>query len=725
MKQVVQNFRTGELKVEELPPPALRPGGVLVRTAFSLISAGTERTIVETAQSSLVGKARSRPDLVRQVFDTFKREGLRSTYEKVKSKLEQSKPLGYSASGVVIAVGGGVQEFRAGDRVACAGGGYATHAEVIFVPRNLCAKLPDGASLESACYTTVGAIALQGVRQADMRLGEIAAVIGLGLVGQLTVQLLKAAGCRVIGVDIDKEACELAKKSGADIVASDPQSARALCQSLTEGHGADCVLVTAGTKSNEPIGLAGELARDRARVVIVGLVGMDVPRHTYYMKELDIRLSRSYGPGRYDPEYEEKGNDYPIGYVRWTERRNMEAFLRLAAEGRVSTELLTTHRFAVSQATDAYDMILKRGGERYCGVVLEYPHAEQQVAAPANAPRAVKVAGDELGVGFIGAGNFARGVLLPAVRRCAKVKLIGVATATGISAKNAAEQFGFAHSTTDYEEVLASESVRAVFIATRHDLHARLAAEALERGKAVFVEKPLATNEEGLRGVVEALRETNGLLTVGYNRRFAPVAKEVKERFQSRSGPMTIIYRVNAGQLPAGHWSHDSTEGGGRVIGEACHFMDFVQYLTDALPARVCAEGVSNKRTADYVDDSVVISMGMTDGSVASIIYVASGDKSVAKEQVEIFCDRSVATIDDFKGGTFVRDGKKVKLGGGNQDKGHAAEISAFFEAARGRTQAPISLESLVATSLASFAVIESARGGTSVALDMGAVLGA
>ncbi|MGA9772568.1 MAG: bi-domain-containing oxidoreductase [Blastocatellia bacterium] len=725
MKQVIQNYRTGELKVEELPPPALKPGGVLVRTAFSLISAGTERTIVETAQSSLVGKARSRPDLVRQVFDTFKREGLRSTYEKVKSRLDQSKPLGYSASGVVIAVGGQVQEFRVGDRVACAGGGYATHAEVIFVPKNLCAKLPDSATLESACYTTVGAIALQGLRQADMRLGETVAVIGLGLVGQLTVQLLKAAGCGVIGIDIDKNACELAKKSGADLVASDPQTARALCQSLTEGRGADCVVITAGTKSNEPIELAGELARDRARVVAVGSVGLDVPRHSYFAKELDLRISRSYGPGRYDPEYEEKGNDYPIGYVRWTEKRNLEAFLRLAAEGRINTDLLTTHRFAVNRAAEAYDLILKRGGERYCGVVLEYPQAEQPVAVTTASPRAVKVANDELGVGFIGAGNFSRGVLLPIVKRSRKIKLLGVATATGISAKNAAAQFGFTHSTTDYEEILASEETQVVFIATRHDLHSRLAAQALKRGKAVFVEKPLATNEEGLREVVEAARATDALLTVGYNRRFAPVAKEVKEKFHSRSGPMTIIYRVNAGQLPVDHWSHDATEGGGRIIGEACHFIDFAQYLTDALPARVSATGVTSKRTADYVDDSVVISMSMTDGSIASIIYTASGDKSVAKEQVEIFCDRSVASIDDFKSGAFTRDGKRVKLGGGNQDKGHAAEISAFFEAARGRTQPPIALESLIATSLASFAVIESTKDGAAVALDLKAVLGA
>jgi polar amino acid transport system substrate-binding protein len=718
MKQVVQNYRTGELKVEELPPPALRPGGVLVRTAYSLISAGTERMVVETAQSSLVGKARSRPDLVRQVFDTFKREGLRSTYEKVKSKLTQMKALGYSASGVVTAVGRDVKEFKVGDRIACAGAGYASHAEVIFVPKNLCTKLPDGASLESACYTTVGAIALQGIRQADTRLGESVAVIGLGLVGQLTVQLLKAAGCQVIGIDIDKAACELAKKSGADLAASDEESARAACMSLTEGRGADCILITAGTKSNEPVELAGELARDRARVVVVGLVGMDVPRHTYYTKELDLRLSRSYGPGRYDPEYEEKGNDYPIGYVRWTERRNMEAFLRLVADRKIHTELLTTHRFAVSQAEDAYKLILSRSGERYCGVVLEYAAMDQPLAAHDSSARTKKVPSDELGISFIGAGNFARGVLLPIVKRSPKIQLVGVATATGISAKNTGGQFAFEYSTTDYEEILKSDQSHVVFIATRHDSHARLAAEALSRGKSVFVEKPLAITEEGLREVIAAVRESNGLLMVGYNRRFAPLAGEIKDKFRSRTGPMTIIYRVNAGQLPADHWTHDATEGGGRIIGEVCHFIDFIQYLTDAFPARVCAEAVTQKQVAGFVDDSVVVSMTMTDGSIASIVYTASGDSSVAKEQVEIFCDRSVAAIDDFTAGHFVRGAKRIKLGGGSQDKGHAAEINAFLEAARGRAEAPISLQSLAATSLASFAVIESARGGAGVAID-------
>jgi predicted dehydrogenase/threonine dehydrogenase-like Zn-dependent dehydrogenase len=722
MKQVVQNFRTGQLDVEELAPPALRPGGVLVRTACSLISAGTERTIVETAQSSLIGKARGRPDLVRQVFDSFKREGLSSTYEKVKAKLSQSKALGYSASGVVTAVGGGAQEFRVGDRVACAGGGYASHAEVNFVPMNLCCRLPEGVSQESACYTTVGAIALQGIRQADPRLGEAVAVIGLGLVGQLTVQLLKAAGCQVLGVDIDQAACDLARKSGADAVAADPASAREACDSLTSGRGADCIVITAATKSSEPIELAAELARDRARVVVVGLVGMDVPRHSFFAKELELRLSRSYGPGRYDPHYEEKGNDYPIGYVRWTEKRNMEAFLRLIAEGKVNTELLTTHRFEVAQATQAYDLILSGGG-RFCGVVLEYPVANHQSANPPREIKSRSTRTGETGISFVGAGNFARGVLLPIVKRAAKVQLQGIGAATGLSAKNAAEQFGFSYSTTDYQEILGDDRSEVVFIATRHDSHASLAMEALARGKHVFVEKPLAVNEEGLRQVVAAARESNAVLMVGYNRRFAPIAREIRERFATRAAPMTIAYRVNAGQLPREHWTHDCAEGGGRIIGEACHFMDFVQYLTGALPVRVSAETVPQTRVAGMVDDSTVISMSMSDGSVASIVYTASGDSSVAKEHIEIFCDRSIATIDDFRNGTIVHDRKTTKLGRSAQDKGHAAEVNAFLEAVQGLTGAPIGLESLVATTLASFAAVESARQGVAVTVDLSAFM--
>ncbi|HKY05859.1 MAG TPA: Gfo/Idh/MocA family oxidoreductase, partial [Blastocatellia bacterium] len=520
---------------------------------------------------------------------------------------------------------------------------------------------------------------------------------------------------RVLGVDIDRQACELALRSGADRVASDQADAVAACNWLTDGRGADSILITAATKSSQPVELAGELARDRGRVVVVGLVGMDVPRQSYYMKELELRLSRSYGPGRYDPSYEEKGNDYPIGYVRWTENRNMEAFLRLGKEGKVDTALLTTHRFAVERATDAYSLITSQNGERYCGVVLEYPENSERAADVIESKKGRAKVSEDPGVSFIGAGNFARGVLLPLVKQTPRIRLDGVATATGVSARNTGEQFGFAYSTTDYEKVLASAETQCVIIATRHDSHARIASEALRRGKAVFLEKPLATTEADLREVVSAAQESNQVLMVGYNRRFAPAAVEINDRLGSRSGPMTIIYRVNAGQLAQDHWSHDQTEGGGRVIGEACHFVDFVQFMTGSLVARVSAEAVTARQQSGFVDDSVVASLMMCDGSVASIIYTASGDSSVPKERVEIFCDRTVATIDDFKTAQIVKDGKTTRLGGGAQDKGHAAEIKAFFEAARGKTAPPITLESLVNTSLVTFAIIESARSGRTI----------
>ncbi len=722
MKQVVQDFRTGDLKVEELPPPALRPNGVLVQTAYSLISAGTERSTVATGQSSLLGKAKERPDLVKQVLDTVKREGLRSTIDKVKSRLNQIKALGYSASGTILAVGEGAMPFRVGDLVACAGAGYASHAEVNFVPKNLLCKIPDGASLEAACYTTVGAIALHGIRLSEARLGETVAVIGLGLVGQLTVQMLKAAGCRVVGLDIEPRACELATVSGADLVAATDDEARSACAMLSDGRGADCIVITAGTKSNAPIELAGELARDRARVIIVGAVGLDVPRPTYFGKELELKISRSYGPGRYDPEYEEKGHDYPIGYVRWTEQRNMQAFLRLIAEGKINTELLTTHRFAVAQAKDAYDVILGRTGEGCCGVVLTYPTSQviadsrQRTTSNRQSPSRNQTIPDSrqlaTGVSFIGAGNFARGVLLPIVKKAVKVPLIGVATATGVSARNTAEQFGFAYSTTDAEQILSDERSNILFIATRHDTHAKLTAEALQRGKAVFVEKPLATTQEDLQTVIRAASKSNGLLMVGFNRRFSSIAREIKRRLANRSSAMTIVYRVNAGQLPADHWTHDATEGGGRVIGEVCHFIDFVQFMTDALPVRVSAEVAAQAHRAGFVDDSLVISLSFADGSLASIIYAASGDSAVAKERVEIFCDRSVATIDDYKTGEFIRRGKKTKLGNGTQDKGHAEEITAFFKAIGTDGTPPIPLDSLFATTRATFAALESARSG-------------
>ncbi|MEW6733048.1 MAG: bi-domain-containing oxidoreductase [Acidobacteriota bacterium] len=720
MKQVVQNFKTGELKIEELPPPALRAGGVLVRTAYSLISAGTERSTVATAQSSLVGKARQRPDLVRQVIDTLRREGLRNTYDKVMARLETVKALGYSSAGTVMAIGDGVTGFQVGDLVACAGAGYASHAEVNFVPANLCVPVPTGVLLEQAAYTTLGAIALQGVRQAHLQLGEAVVVIGLGLVGQLTVQLLAAAGCRVFGIDIDRNVIELAKQSGAQAALRGEEIHR-LIDAFTQGRGADSIIITASTSSNDPVKLAGEIARDRARIVVVGAVKMDIPRENYYLKELELCLSRSYGPGRYDVNYEERGIDYPIGYVRWTEKRNMEEFLRLLAEKRVNIEMLTTHRFKIDDAAAAYDVILGKKGAPFCGVLLEYPLRDAiptKIATRHSSTAVQSRPGSQVGVGFIGAGNFATASLLPPLRTLKTVTLTGIANATGVSAKNTAERFRFSFCTSEAAEVINDPGTHCVFIATRHNLHAPLTCAALHAGRAVFVEKPLCLNEEELRQVIAAYLESpDSLLMVGFNRRFAPIAKQIKQALGRKTTPYSIIYRVNAGFIAKDHWIQDTAQGGGRIIGEVCHFIDLMQYFTDAEPVRVFAESITANSEKETDADTIAITLKFSDGSIGTIHYLASGDKSFPKERVEIFGGGAVAVLDDFKTGSFTCAGTTSKLGGGAQDKGHNEEIRSFIAALTQPGEVPISLRSLVATTLATIRTLESLASGAPVTI--------
>ncbi len=715
MKQVIQNFKTGELTVGEVPPPALRAGGVLVRTARSLISAGTERGTVSVGQSSLVGKARQRPDLVKQVIDNVRREGVAATMQKVRTRLESLKPLGYSAAGVVAAVGDGVTDLRPGDRVACAGAGYASHAEVVFVPRNLCTPIPDGVSFDDAAYTTVGAIAMQGVRQADVRIGESVVVIGLGLIGQVTVQLLRAAGCRVAGIDVDARAVERAKASGADL-AIPREDAERHVDAFTNGIGADAVIITASTSSHDPVEFAGQIARERAKVVVVGAMPMDVPRSPYYEKEIDVRLSRSYGPGRYDPEYEERGRDYPVAYVRWTEGRNMRSFLELIESGRLDLAPLTTHRFDIDEAVKAYDVVLGKGDDHPCGILLAYsgePALEQRVdrrAAPA------RVEG-KLGIGFAGAGNFATASLLPPLVRLDGVRLTGVATSSGLSAKGVADKFDFAYAASGIDQLLADDGTSCVFVATRHNLHAPLATRALDAGRAVFVEKPLALDRESLREVVDAARRSNRQVMVGFNRRFSPLARQIESKLGTRTGPAVVHYRVNAGFVPKNHWTQDPVEGGGRIVGEGCHFIDFVQFVTKALPLRVTATAVRSGNERDTDADNVAISLSMSDGSVGTIVYVALGDKRFPKERCEIFADGAVALLDDYRSGLFVRNGREEKLKSSGQDKGHAAEVAAFVEAVRSGGPSPIDLDSLIGTTLASFAAVESLRTGASVDL--------
>jgi polar amino acid transport system substrate-binding protein len=691
MKQLVQDFKTGEIRLVDVPAPVAAPGCLLVGNAFSLVSAGTERATVSLAQQSLVGKARSRPDLVRQVLATVKREGLGATIRKVQSRLDQWKMLGYSTAGTVLEAGDGVSGFGVGDLVACAGQDYASHAEVVCVPQNLCARVPDGVELTQAAFTTLGAIAMQGVRQADNRLGETVAIIGLGLVGQLAMQLAKAAGCRVLGIDVNEAACELAKQCGCDEVAVIPRDdVPRLAAGLTNDFGVDAAIITASAETNEPIKLAAKICRDRGRVVMVGVTGMEVPRDLFYHKELDFRFSRSYGPGRYDPLYEEKGLDYPIGYVRWTEQRNMEAFLQLLASRRIDVAPLITHTFPVNEAPRAYELITGKTGQRFVGVLIGYKAEEAGRKAKGethrrstlDAPRSAVV------LGVIGAGNYAQGVLLPQFKANADVTLHTVCTATGVKAEKAREKFGFNSCTTDWREVVADKSVNTVLVATRHDLHATIVCEALRAGKTVFCEKPLCLNGEQLDEIVKAIDESaNARLMVGFNRRFAPFAQKAREV----PGPLVMRYRVSVAPLPHGHWAADPDTGGGRILGEVCHFVDFLQFVAKARPVSVFAQG--------FGGENVQVSMRFADGSVGAVDYFNVADASLGKEYFEAFGGGKTLLVDDFR------------------DKGQPEEVRRFVDAVKKGGPMPIPLEEILASTRATFAILKSIQTGRLVEL--------
>jgi predicted dehydrogenase/threonine dehydrogenase-like Zn-dependent dehydrogenase len=720
MKQIVQNYRTGKLKLEDVPIPRLRDNGVLVRNHFSLISSGTEKSMIELAKKSIIGKARERPDLVKQVIDKVKRENFLSTIQAVFRKLDTPVPLGYSCAGEVIEVGRDIDEFRICDFVACAGAGYASHAEVVSVPKNLCVKIPQTVRLEQAAFTTLGAIALQGVRIADPTLGENFAVIGLGLLGLLTVQILRASGCRVLGIDVNEDRVKLSRQLGAHQVAIRGQAdIHSVATAFSKGRGVDAVIITAATRSSDPVALAGEISRDRGRVVAVGAVKLDLPRKVYYEKELDLRLSRSYGPGRYDPVYEEKGFDYPIGYVRWTERRNMEEFLELIEANQINIEKIITHRFHIDDALKAYDLIAEEKKAQSLGVLLTYDTSrtfEKKILLSVKPPQAIL--GKRVTLGMVGAGNFALGTLLPILKGMKEVDLKGLAT-TGLTAKFAGDKYGFQYCTSDTTELFKDQAIHAVIIATRHDLHASLSVAALREGKKVFVEKPLAVSLEGLREVLDARRQSSGDVMVGFNRRFSPFIQKIKEQFFGRTDPLMLFYRVNAGHVPKEHWVHDPTEGGGRIVGEVCHFIDLLQFVCDSTPVRVYAETISAGNESIANRDNVIITIQLADGSIGSIGYSAGGDKSYSKERIEIFGNLSVGIIDDFKMARFFHAGKSRKLRQSQQDKGYEEELKQFLRWVKGEIQTPVSLEESALTTLATLASVDSIQKGVPVSVDV------
>jgi len=676
----------GTIGVVDLPEPALRPGSLLVRNAFSVISPGTERNAVKIGRDSLLATARARPDLLRRVLDTVRREGVLAAYRKVQARRDELRALGYASAGTVLAVGAGVEGlFRPGDRVACAGAGYASHAEVVAVPANLAARVPPDVGLDAAAFATLGAVALHGVRQARPALGERVTVIGLGVLGLLTVQLLRAAGVRVIAFDLSPDLADRARLLGAEATGSgttDEQVAAALA--WTDGVGVDGVIVTAASSTDAPMVAAAGMCRERGRVTAVGLVPFGLPREIAYQKELDLTIARSYGPGRYDPAFEEQGVDYPIAYVRWTETRNLEGFLQLVAEGKVDPLALVTHRFAIAEAPRAYEM-LADDREHPLGIVLSYPSPPDALAvAPAAAATSLParparstppLAKDQpIVVGFIGAGSFARSTLLPILKKHRDVRLRTVVTTQGVTALLAQRRFGFDQIGTDPDRVFSDPDVHLVFIATRHDSHADLVVRALEAGKHVFVEKPLAINEEQLGRVERAAASAPGILMVGFNRRYSPYARALREAFAAR-GPLMMTYRVNAGPLPSGHWLNDPLIGGGRIIGEACHFIDLMSFLTgDAGFASVAGHGPGRGSAENFG-----ATLNFADGSVGQLLYTARGSPRLSKERLEIHGGGASAILDDFRS-TVVNIGRRTTRARGAQ-KGHAEELLACLGA--------------------------------------------
>ena len=723
MKQLLQNIKTGKSTIEDVPVPTPREGQALVKVEASLVSAGTERMVVEFAGKSLVGKARSRPDLVRQVMDKARREGLLNTAQAAFNRLDQPMALGYSSAGTIVALGKNMPGFQVGQRVACAGGGYAVHAEYNVVPRNLLTALPKNVDFESAAFTTLGAIALHGFRLAEPQIGENVAVIGMGLLGLLTAQIATAAGCHVLGIEIDPERIALGSTLGLQAV----RRAEAVDSSaaFTVNRGFDVILICADTPSNDPVELAGIVARDRARVVATGAVGLTFPRKIYYEKEISFINSRSYGPGRYDVSYEEQGNDYPLGYVRWTEGRNFEAVLGLMASGKLKVQPLITHRFPIEKATIAYDVITGKKKESFLGVLLTYPERKRRPEALEGTKEEGKVvfpvssvkSSSAVRLGVLGAGSFANAVLLPAIKKAGEIELVGIASTGGLHAQHSGKKFGFRYAASNEDEIINDPGINTVAILTRHDSHAELVIKALKAGKHVFVEKPLAINSTQLSAVSKQLKaESCPLIAVGFNRRFSPLARQLQSLFSSLQEPKYVHYRVNAGLIPLNHWTQNPEIGGGRIIGEGCHFVDFITFLVGAPPVLVTAHALPDNGAAlsvskgKYREDNVSMTFTFPDGSIGVVDYLANGDKSFPKERVEVFCEGMVAVLDDFKALQTVKDGRKKEERLSAQDKGWVDEWKVFAKSIREGGAPPIPYEQLIGVTKSTFAAVESLR---------------
>ena len=712
MKQVLQSMHDGETRVEDVPDPFVRPGTALVRTAYSLVSAGTERMVVDFAGKNLLDKVRSRPDLAKQVIDKALKEGPLTALDAAFNKLDQPMVLGYSSSGIIEAVGPGLTGFSVGDRVACAGGGFAVHAELEVVPQNLLAKVPENVDLDQAAFATLGAIALHGFRLAGPQIGESVAIIGMGLLGLLAAQIARAAGCPVLGIETNPQRVQLAQSMGFKAV--EVSEAESACTAFTNGKGADIVLICADTPSDDPVDLASKIARDRAVVVAVGAVGLNLKRKIYYEKEIDLRISRSYGPGRYDPEYEERGKDYPAGYVRWTEGRNIQSIVDLLADGRIDLKPLISHRFPIGEAEKAYDMITGKTGEPFLGVLMTYSAPKQPAEYHRTievTPRAAGKPVENVRIGALGAGNYANATLLPAIKKVGGVDMVGIASAGGVTAQAAAKRFGFQFASTDEKAILESADINTVLVLTRHQHHARQVLNALRAGKNVYCEKPLALSVEDLDAIFEELKNSSaGMLSVGFNRRFSPLSIRLKKFTSACNEPFMATYRVNAGFIPATHWTHDPLQGGGRIVGEGCHFIDYMVFLAGDSPKKVVAEALPD--SGRYHSDNVQISLTFPNGSLAQVIYLANGDKGLPKERLEVHSGGQSAILEDYRELQLWSSGvKRVTRSVLRQDKGHQAAWQAFVDTIKAGTAPSIPYDQIYASSLAAIQAAEQVNG--------------
>jgi len=728
MKQVVQNYKTGKLELADVPIPACPSGYVLVRNVNSLLSAGTEKSMLEMAKKSLAGKALARPDLAKQVIAKARADGVLEAYRQAMNRLDVPVPLGYSSSGVVVEVGSEVKGIAKGDRVACTGSGFASHAEFIAVPRKLLTKIPDSVDFESAAFVALGGIALEAIRLAEVTLGMRVLIIGLGLLGQISVQLLRAGGCHVFGTDLVKERVQRAIDNGAADGCGFQQESLEDSIRAFAPEGVDAVLIMATTQSNQPLQVAANVTRERGCIVVAGRVGLEVPRSTFFEKELELKVSRAWGPGALDPGYVEVGTDYPIGYARWTAQRNIAEFLAQLEGEAVSVDHLVTHRFGIDRAVDAYELLLT-GKEPYIGILIDYPTDNEDSTCSEkhlSVARTVRLhvsadKHDTVTVGSIGAGLFAKSTFFPLLRHESHVQLRGVATTSGVSSQHAARKFGFEYSTTDYKEILQDSKVQLVTVLTPPGTHAKFVAESLMAGKNVYVEKPLAVNRDQLQSIVRALRSSqemgSPILFVGFNRRFAPLARWVKCKFAQVEEPLAVHCTINAGKPSSARWLYDRQRGGGRIIAEVCHFVDLIQYFTGSIPARIHAETLSSQKYD--ASDNVMITLRMANGSIASITYVAGGDKAFPRERIEVFGGGAVGVIENFRNARFVQGGRNQKKQSWlSLDRGHSSEVGALIAAIRNGEVAPVAFQEYVATTLTTFAIEESLRKQSPIVVD-------